>query len=58
MSETELLTRQETADWLKVSTKTLHRWEQDGTLTPIRLGGVVRYREADVRALIDGRASA
>lgn len=57
MTETQLMTRNETADLLKVTTKTLQRWERDGTLEPVRIGGVVRYRRADIEELI-GRKSA
>lgn len=55
----DLLTKAETAQMLRVSLKTLTRWGHAGTLTPIKIGKTVRYRAADVRALIgqqDGAA--
>lgn len=42
---------------LKVSRKTLYRWEQEGLLVPFRIGVNVRYREADVEALIERRSA-
>jgi len=48
-----LLTRKETAALLRVSLSTLERWEQSGLLTPIRLGGTVRYRRTDIDALLE-----
>lgn len=53
-----ILTKQETADLLKVSRKTLDRWEKDGLLVPFRIGVNVRYRREDVEALIAGQRSA
>lgn len=58
MALTPTLTVPEVMQTFKVSRKTLERWEKDGILIPLRIGVNVRYREADVRALIDGRASA
>lgn len=52
-----ILTKQETADLLQVSLKTLGRWEKDGILIPFRIGVNVRYRQADIEELI-GRRSA
>lgn len=52
-----ILTKQETADLLSVSLKTLNRWEKDGILVPFRIGVNVRYRRADIEELI-GRKSA
>lgn len=46
--EPQLLTRAEVAQKLKVSVRTLERWEEGGDLVPIRLGRNVRYRVADV----------
>lgn len=55
--ELSILTKQETADLLQVSLKTLRRWEKDGILIPFRIGVNVRYRRADIEELI-GRKSA
>ena len=49
---TSLLTRQEVADQLRVTVRTLERWEDEGRLVPIRLGRNVRYRGEDVEAYI------
>ncbi|MGP3920567.1 BldC family transcriptional regulator [Nonomuraea sp. 10N515B] len=54
--ETEpLLTPAEVAAMFRVDPKTVTRWAKAGRLTSIRtLGGHRRYREAEVRALLNG----
>jgi excisionase family DNA binding protein len=52
----ELLTPVEVCDLLKVKPRTLEDWRlrRSGPELPfVRLGRTVRYREADVRALIE-----
>lgn len=44
----ELMTAKEVRAILKVTDKTLHVWNKTGFLPRIRIGGVVRYRRADV----------
>ena len=51
----ELLTIEEVADMLKVSKMTLSRWNLNGTLPKIEIGGKRRYRRADVEAAIEQR---
>lgn len=47
-----LLTAAEVAAMLGVSKITLHRWEKDGYLKPVRIGGgLVRYKEKDVQQI-------
>ena len=57
MAITPTLTASEVMDVLKVSRKTLERWEKDQLLIPVRIGGTIRYREADVAALIEQRSA-
>lgn len=53
-----LLTPAEVATMFRVDPKTVTRWAKAGKLTSIRtLGGHRRYREAEVRALLNGTAS-
>lgn len=52
-----LLTVNEVASLLKVSRRTLERWDEQNKLTAVRVGGVVRYKRADVKALIEGDAA-
>lgn len=52
-----LLTKQETADRLRVTARTLERWAASGDLTPVRLGRSVRYRTADIEEFIERAAS-
>ncbi len=50
-----LLTPAEVAALFRVDPKTVTRWAKAGKLTSIRtLGGHRRYREAEVRGLLDG----
>lgn len=44
----ELLTPKEVRTMFGVTDKTLHVWNKNGFLPRIRIGGVVRYRRADV----------
>jgi excisionase family DNA binding protein len=50
-----LLTPSEVASLFRVDPKTVTRWAKAGKLTSIRtLGGHRRYRESEVRELLDG----
>lgn len=50
-----LLTPAEVATMFRVDPKTVTRWAKSGKLTSIRtLGGHRRYRETEVRALLNG----
>jgi excisionase family DNA binding protein len=50
-----LLTPSEVAAMFRVDPKTVTRWAKAGKLSAIRtLGGHRRYRESEVRALLDG----
>ena len=50
-----LLTPSEVATLFRVDPKTVTRWAKAGKLTSIRtLGGHRRYRESEVRALLEG----
>lgn len=45
---TEYLTRQETAQILKVSLVTLSEWNKKGILNPFRLGNLIRYKRSEI----------
>jgi excisionase family DNA binding protein len=53
-----LLTAPEAAAYLRVTRKTLRRWENSGLLTPVRIGRNIRYRRDDVDALLTREKSA
>jgi excisionase family DNA binding protein len=54
-----LLTPSEVATLFRVDPKTVTRWAKAGKLTSIRtLGGHRRYRETEVRTLLDGNTHA
>lgn len=51
----QLLTPAEVAALFRVDPKTVTRWAKAGKLTSIRtLGGHRRYRESEVRAVLNG----
>ena len=52
-----LLTAKEVRAIIGVTDKTLHVWDKTGFLPRVRIGGVVRYRRADVErvAQVKGR---
>ena len=51
----KLLTPAEVAAMFRVDPKTVTRWAKAGRLASVRtLGGHRRYREAEVRALLEG----
>ena len=53
-----LLTPAEVASMFRVDPKTVTRWAKAGKLSSIRtLGGHRRYRESEIRGLIDGSNS-
>jgi excisionase family DNA binding protein len=50
-----LLTPSEVASMFRVDPKTVTRWAQAGKLSAVRtLGGHRRYRESEVRTLLEG----
>jgi len=52
------LTPAEVATMFRVDPKTVTRWAKAGKLSSIRtLGGHRRYRESEIRGLIDGSTS-
>ena len=51
----KLLTPAEVAEFFRVDPKTVTRWAKAGKLNSIRtLGGHRRYRESEIRQLLDG----
>jgi CRISPR/Cas system endoribonuclease Cas6 (RAMP superfamily) len=46
--QNELLTRNETSKFLKVSTVTISKWTKDGLITPKRMGTKVFYSKAEL----------
>lgn len=56
LDDVELLTYQEAADALRISTRTLKNWAQAGEIPVVYLRGrLPRFRKADVQALIEDR---
>ena len=54
MTDERLLTREEVAELFTCSIPTLHRFEKQGKLHPVRLSGqLVRYKASDVAAFLE-----
>lgn len=49
----EILTRQEVADYLRVSLTTIHHWCNYGILSPIRLGNRIFFKKQDILDLLE-----
>ncbi|WP_435255279.1 helix-turn-helix transcriptional regulator [Tenacibaculum sp. A30] len=49
----EILTRQEVADYLKISFATIYSWNKHGILNPIRMGNRVFYRKQDILNVLE-----
>lgn len=52
--EETYLSTQEAAKKLDVDASTLWRWDKSGYLKKIKVGNSVRYRESDVKKLMEG----
>lgn len=50
----QLLTENELAEMFKISTRSLRKARQNGSLPHVRLGRLVRYRVEDVQAFVAG----
>lgn len=48
-----LLTTEQAADTLQISKVTLWRWEKQGYLVPISVGGKKRYKQSDIMRIIN-----
>jgi excisionase family DNA binding protein len=49
---TKLMTKKQLAALFGISERTLDRWRAEGTITAIKVGGIVRFREEVVEATI------
>lgn len=52
--EVTLLTREEVTKRLKIAPSTLWRWQKRGYITPVEMGGQVRYRSTDIERILEG----
>lgn len=53
-----LLTAEEVAKRLRVSPVSIYRWGKAGVLPSVTIGGVVRFRTADIDAIVSGEKPA
>ena len=49
----EFLTRQEVADYLKISLVLIHSWNKHGILNPIRMGNRILYKKQDILDVLE-----
>ena len=49
----ELLTRQEVAEYLRISLVTIHSWNKHGILNPIRMGNRILYKKQDILDVLE-----
>lgn len=53
-----LLTTSEACKFLRCSKPTLHRWKKAGIVPFVRLGTNIRYKESDLKKLIETKGGA
>jgi len=53
----KMLTTEEAADTLRISTRTLYTWIGEGKLSGVKVGRKWLFKEGDVRALLSPVAS-
>lgn len=53
----KLITVEEAAKLLSVSKMTLYRWDKNGILKKVEIGGKRRYRKSDIERLVGFRLS-
>jgi predicted DNA-binding transcriptional regulator AlpA len=51
----KLLSLNEVLKIFRISRPTLCKWEKDEILQPIKIGNIQRYREKDIKELIENR---
>ena len=49
----EILTRQEVAEYLRISLVTIHSWNKHGILNPIRMGNRIFYKKQDILDVLE-----
>lgn len=49
----KLLTTAEACELLRCSRPTIHRWKREGLVPFVRIGGCIRYRESDLKKLLE-----
>jgi excisionase family DNA binding protein len=56
-AEPRWLTKEEVADWLRLTPRTVQRMAHDGRLTAYGNGNIIRFREDEVRNFLQPLAS-
>lgn len=54
----KLLTAKEVAKTFGVCTKTITRWRKAGIITPVPVGGLLKYKSSDCRRIIEAKDKA
>ncbi|MDD3725371.1 MAG: helix-turn-helix domain-containing protein [Bacteroidales bacterium] len=53
--EEKLYTSEEACAYLRCSKPTLHRWKKEGIIPHVRIGSNIRYKESDLRNLLESK---
>lgn len=54
LAASSLLTKEQVIQRLNVSDTTLWRWKKSGYLVPVEVGGQLRYKSAEIDAIVEG----
>ena len=54
----KLLTAKEVAEFFGISTKTVTRWRDRGQLTPVYVGGLIKYRKSECLRILEDQQKA
>lgn len=54
--EEKLLTTEEACKLARVSRPTLHRWKSNGIIPFIKIGKNIRYKESDLKKLLESKS--
>lgn len=57
-NEERLLTGKEVAALFGVCSRTVARWKKAGYLTPVPVGGILKYKKSECRRIIEERGKA
>ena len=49
----ELLTRKETAEYLRISLVTIQSWSKHGIINPIRMGNRILFKKQDILDILE-----
>jgi len=57
MTDDQLMSVKELADYLNVNISTVYQWSQQGQVPAMKIGKMWRYRRAEIEEWLNGRRS-